>query len=49
MFALEVINAMNKQADKDAKAKRIALIKSELAKLDNVVVKELIVSLKDKE
>ena len=49
MFGLQEIVAMNEQADVEAKNKRIALIKSELAKCDNVAVKEILSSLAEKE
>jgi len=49
MFDLHTIIKNNELAERDAKAKRIALIKSELAKLDNSAVREILSKLADKE
>ena len=49
MFDLHTIIRNNEKADADAKAKRIALIKTELTKLDNTAVREILSELADKE
>lgn len=49
MFDLHTIIKNNEKADEDTKAKRIALIRSELAKLDNSAVRELLAEMADKE
>ena len=49
MFDLHTIIKNNEQWEKDARDKRIALIKSELAKCDNAAVKDILSTLADKE
>lgn len=49
MFDLHTIIKNNEAAELAAKTVRIALIKSELAKLDNSAVREILTELADKE
>ena len=49
MRSLNEIIGSNQEAENEARARRIALIKSELKKLDNVAVQEVLSSLADKE
>ena len=49
MYDLSTINKRNELAELAAKTARIALIKAELAKLDNSAVREILAELADKE
>lgn len=49
MFDLHTIIKNNELAEQDARERRIALIKTELAKCDNAAVKDILSALSDKE
>ena len=49
MRSLQEIVYLNNKAVEDANTKRVALIKSELAKCDNAALKEILSTLADKE